>query len=136
MAELAVPVWEPGLTISESHQIECCQKVACAVILGLSIHKSSYRKSLKTLGLKSLKSRRTEICENYAKKSLNNSKFRTWFSINEDGRQHNTRSKKTFLKPFTTRTMRYERSPLPFLTSMLNNKINTYDEIKSQFTFS
>ena len=133
MAELAVPVWEPGLTKAESHQIERCQKVACATILGLSIHNFSYRKSLKILGLKSLKSRRTEICENFAKKSLNNPKFSTWFTVNDGEKSHNTRSKQTHLKTVTTRTLKYERSPLPFLTSMLNNKIKSYDETKFQF---
>ena len=32
--EMAVPVWEAGLTKSESNQIERVQRTACAIILG------------------------------------------------------------------------------------------------------
>ena len=137
MAELAVPVWEPGLTMAESHQIERCQKVACATILGWPNSNIPYRKSLKILGLKSLKSRRSEICEKFARKSLNHTKFRTWFSVTEtEGKHYNTRSRQPFLKPVTTRTRKYERSSLPFLTSLLNNKITAFDKNKSEFRFT
>lgn len=136
MVELAVPVWEPGLTISESQQIERCQKVAFAAILGWAKNDISYRKSLKILGLKSLKSRHSEICEKFARKSVNNPKFRTWYSINEvESKAYNTRSKQPFLKPVTTRTVKFKRSPLPFLTSLLNNTIQGYDDHKSEFHF-
>ena len=133
MAELAVPVWEPGLTMSQSNQIERCQMVACVIILGQNYQ--SYRKSLNTLGLKSLKVRRSEICRKFAKKSVNHIKFKHWFSQNTNEQHYNTRYEKPVLKPVPARKKKYERSPLPFLTDMLNNTIKAFDETKSEFTF-
>ena len=58
--EMAVPVWEPGLTKEESRQIERVQKTACFIIMG-DDH-TSYLDSLEVLGCQTLKERRGEIC--------------------------------------------------------------------------
>ena len=91
--KLAVPVLEPGLTLSEFHQIKRCQKVASSIILGKEY--ISYEKSLKEKGIISLKMRRSEICENFAKKSMKNIKFRNWYKLNSESQQkYLTRSEK------------------------------------------
>ena len=64
--ELAVPVWQPGLTIWEEKQIERVQKTTFYVILGDDYQ--SYESSLKVLGAESLTKRREFICLNFAKK--------------------------------------------------------------------
>ena len=62
--ELAVPAWTPALTNSESNQIERVQKTACAIILGENY--KSYKRALKTLNMKTLKVRRSELCLSFA----------------------------------------------------------------------
>ena len=85
-------VWSPGITAGQVAQIERVQKTACAVMLGASYLDYSHALSMLNLGL--LSERRKDRLQ--------------------------TRSIKTDLIPVHTRTKRYERSPLPYLTSLLN----------------
>ena len=51
-------------------------------------------------------------------------KYTNWFvdrTVNMENIQ--TRSDKTGFIPVETRTRRYSRSPLPYLTSLLNDKV-------------
>ena len=67
-----------------------------------------------------------------AKKAYKNEKYRNWFTINDEPIPTlNTRSAenrvRNVLKPINTRTDRYQKSPLPYLTNTLNrlmNKVN------------
>ena len=108
--EMAVPVWSAGLTKSESNQLERVQKTAMAIILG--VHYKSYKSALKILNMKTLEERRTELCLSFAKKSLKNEKFQSWFCESPDSDVQ--------VKPVKTRTKRYLKSPLPYLTNLLN----------------
>ena len=125
--ELAVPVWAPGLTKNEAKQIERVQKVALHIILGTDY--ISYSQALGTVNLKRLSTRREDICLKFAKKSIKNPKFSQWFSLSENLPQGiQTRSKKTLLKPVITRTNKYAKSTLPYITDLLNKCTWTENE--------
>ena len=110
--EMAAPVWSAGITVAESRQIERVQKAAFSIILGK--HYVSYEQALIDLNMETLQERRKNLCTRFAKKSLKHPKFSSWFQQNDDS----TTQK---FKPVTYRTKRYKKSPLPYLTSLLNN---------------
>ena len=65
--ELAVPVWQPGITKQERNQIERVQKCASYIILGESY--THYTQALELLDIENLEVRRKKICEKFAKKN-------------------------------------------------------------------
>ena len=112
-------VWSPGITAGQVAQIERVQKTACAVMLGASY--LDYSHALSMLNLDLLSERRKDLCLRFARKCAKSGKYQDWFverKVEKDRLQ--TRSIKTDLIPVHTRTKRYERSPLPYLTSLLN----------------
>ena len=121
--ELAVPAWAPGLTSKECQQIERVQKTALAIILGESYKSCSHAR--KIFGVESLRSRRIIIFLKFAIKAQKSERFNRWFAYNDlarpgiDRRQTRTKLENTF-KPVKTRTRRYLRSPIPYLTNLLN----------------
>ena len=120
--ELAVPVWQPALTKSEARQIKRVQRSAFYVILGEKYQ--NYDNALSILGRETLEERRITLCQKFAKKTMRNPRYSNWFC--QDYRvPHRTRgckSKSTFnLKPVHTRTCRFENSPIPYMTNLLNN---------------
>ena len=121
--ELAVPVWQPGITRQEQYQIERVQKCAMSIILG--DHSVSYTEALDILDLETLEVRRRKICENFVRKAAEHPKFMHWFKINSlSSNSKVRRSKKTPVNRYLhvqTRTTRYRNSPLPYLTEILNN---------------
>ena len=110
--ELAVPAWSPGLTVGNSNQIERVQKAALAIIMGETY--SSYSNALHILDMETLVDRRTALCLSFAKKAYKSEKFREWFTESETDIQ---------LAEVTVRTARYWKSPLPYLTDLLNNEL-------------
>ena len=116
--ELAVAVWSPGLTVGQAAQIERVQKSACAVILGEQV---DYKNALSKLNLKSLSERRKDLCLKFGRKCLKNEKFKQWFVERPNDLSNiQTRSNKSTFLPVNTRTNRFSKSPLPYLTSLLN----------------
>ena len=109
--ELAVPVWNPGLSKTESYQLERVQKSAFSIILGKKY--LSYEDALVELEMESLETRRVSICLEFAKKAQAHEKFSTWFKLSEQPSQ-------TVFVPVEYRTDRYRDSPLPYLTNLLN----------------
>ena len=127
--ELAVPVWEPALTIHEVKQIERIQKCALAIILGDQYN--NYDQAREQMGIDRLSDRRIKLCENFAKKAAKSEKYQNWFNETENVENNcsmTTRRKKNKTVPLfraiPTRTSRYKKSPLPYLTEMLN-EMNT-----------
>ena len=112
--ELAVPVWEPGLTVQEEKQIERVQRTAFYIILGDQYMKYEY--ALEILECERLSERRSKLCVNFAKKAMKHPKYKNWFSESEiDPSQvkPNTRAAKpkpTKLKAVPSRTDRYKLS--------------------------
>ena len=120
--ELAVPVWQPGITMQEKYQLERVQKCALYIILGE--HYTSYSKALIELNLETLEVRRKKICENFVKKAAKNPKFKHWFKLKLEAPGKTRKSKKHLENRFyhpQSRTSRFRNSPLPYLTELLNN---------------
>ena len=123
--ELAVAVWEPGLTKAQSKQLERVQQCAFYIIMGNDY--SNYDYALNDLGCEKLSDRRSNLCLSFALKCEKNLKYRNWFAVTESNEipVPNTRSDKansiTKYKPVPTRTDRYMDSPIPYLTNILNN---------------
>ena len=69
--------------------------------------------------MKNLSDRRLDLCKTFSQNCFKSEKYNTWFAKKND-QSINTRSKKNTLKQVTTRTVRYEKSPLPYLTALLN----------------
>ena len=122
--ELAVPAWQSALTQTESNQIERVQKTAFYIILGEKYE--NYENALYILKKEGLNMRRIKLCEKFAKKCLKNPKYNNWFIPNERvppnirtrGNQKKTAYK---FKEVQARTDRYTKSPIPYLTRLLNN---------------
>ena len=77
MLELAVPIWQPALTVHEVKQIEKIQKCALSIVLG-DKH-SHYDEVREERGIERLSDRRKQLCENFAKKHDRSGKFHNWF---------------------------------------------------------
>ena len=121
--EMAVPVWQAGLTQQEMRQIERVQRTAFYVILGDKY--LSYKNALGVLKAETLSDRRHKLCENFVKKAALHPKFQNWFVPNQTPDPNfKTRGgkvkDKNMYQPVKTRTDRYEHSPLPYLTNILN----------------
>lgn len=123
--ELAVAVWTPNLTKAESNQLERVQKCALHVIMGDKYE--SYDQARKALGVEKLSDRRTVLCLSFARRAEKNPRYSNWFQPAEEvlPPTFDTRSDKTLVqtkyKPVPFRTDRYRKSPLPFLTELLND---------------
>ena len=116
----AVPVWEPGLTQLESKQIERVQKAAFYIILGEKY--TSYSNAVAVLDCDLLSDRRLKLCLTFARKCFKHPKYQNWFCPNPP-ETTKTRAKKTVLKMVNTRTDRYEDSPIPYLTKILDQHL-------------
>ena len=121
--ELAVPVWHPGLTKQDIKNLERVQKCAFFIILGESY--ISYEQSMRTLGCDSLNDRRYKLCQSFAKKAEKHSRFRNWFNeVKHEAKSFSTRASEKLVKPkfmpVPARTDRYKKSPIPYLTELLN----------------
>ena len=121
LLEMAVPVWQAGLTRNESYQIERVQRTALHIILGEGY--KGYENALEELKCEKLSNRRVELCEKFAKKAVKHNQFKNWFCEKEENLSNiNTRSQHSRSKylEVLTRTERYKKSPIPYLTHILN----------------
>ena len=108
--EMAVPVWQAGLTQQDAKQIERVQRTAFHIILGEEY--GDYENALKELECDRLTDRRYKLCENFVKKAAKHPQFKSWFVENTESTPNfETRSRKTAIKtcylPVRTRTDRY-----------------------------
>ena len=116
--EYAAPVWHSSLTGEDRLKLERVQKTAFHVILGDQYR--SYNSALKTKGSKTLFDRRRKLCLKFAKKSLKNSKFTTWFK--PTALKTKTRQEQLRFQEVQCRTDRYKESPISYLTNLLNHE--------------
>ena len=114
--ELAVPAWHPGLTQSDSQDIERVQRAAFYIILAANYN--SYNSALETLQLDRLAARREALCLKFGKKAVQNEKHSNWFKLNHNERV--TRQPKNKFFPLIARTKRFQDSPISYLTQLLN----------------
>ena len=118
--EFAAPVWHPAITGELRLKLERVQKSAFHIIL--SDNYTSYRAARKVLGLNTLHARRQSLCKKFAKKSFKHEKFSKWFKLNE--KKTKTRHKQPKLCNVVCRTSRFEKSPISYLTNILNKLAN------------
>ena len=114
LLEVSVPAWHSGLTLDQAAQIERVQKVAVKIILGKS--SLPYSEALDILGLETLSQRRKKLCITFAKRTL---KSRHSSMFTPRASVHNTRHKDAYVEPLFN-TQRFQRSPLNYLTRLLN----------------
>ena len=86
----------------------------------------SYNHATNTLAVEKLHVRRLKLCLTFAKNCEKNPKYATWFKLSESTNPSsiNTRggvNRKPKYTPVPSRTDRYEKSPIPFLTELLND---------------
>ena len=117
LLKFGVPAWHGGITNGEHIDIERIQKSAFHIILGS--YYTSYKNALKTLCLDPLSVRRDSLCLSFARKAEKHPKHSKWFQLNDN--QVNTRQTKYKYKEVLAKHDRFERSPLSFLTGMLND---------------
>ena len=115
--EQAVQVWHPNLTSHARNRIERVQKSALSIIRERSY--KSYNRGLKLLKLDTLFNRREKLCKKLAKKSVKSDKFSKWFKPKI--RRFPTRGKSLKFCEVEGRLGRYKRSPISYLTNLLNN---------------
>ena len=118
VVEFAAAVWNSGITKENSIHIERVQKSALAVILGRDY--SSYEEACATLDIETLSNRREQLCYSFALKSSKHIEYKHWFVKNQN--HMNTRSQKPCFKPAQARTQRFQSSPIPYMTHLLNTK--------------
>ena len=114
--EFGVPVWNSGLTQEEVSDIERVQKSFLHIVLGEDY--DEYNTALFKSNLEMLSTRRTKLCKSFALKTSKHPKHHHWFTKTEPGPL--TRSKKPTFKPPLCRLTRLKKSPIPYLTSLLN----------------
>ena len=114
--EFGVPVWNAGIKQEQVTDIERVQKSFLHIALGSDY--TDYKSALEEANLEMLSSRRTKLCKNFAMKAFKHPKHTHWFSTKEPG--PNTRSDKIVFKPPLCRLSRLKKSPIPYLTSLLN----------------
>ena len=115
--EFGVPVWNSSLTKEDSLDIERVQKAFLHLALGSQYQ--NYESALERCNLATLESRRTKLCTTFAHKSAKHPKHKHWFEPNLDVPA--TRSCKPQYRLPLARLGRYNNSPIPYLTRLLNN---------------
>ena len=120
ITEFASAVWTSGLTGDEINQLERIQKCAFAIILAENY--SSYNQALKVLNRNTLASRRTKLNLGFAKKCFRSDKYQHWFVENNPNQMKlKTRSEISELLPVQARTKTFLKSPIAYLTNLLND---------------
>ena len=107
--ELAVPVWHSGLTLKLSADLERVQRVAVSIMLD----NVPYDQACATLGLKPLSIRRLELCKRFAiNTASSSSRHNDLFQLQKID--------KSRYREHLCKKSRFYKSPLPFLTRLLN----------------
>ena len=118
MLEYGAVVWHSMLSDRNSRAIEWVQKAALSIILGPSY--LSYENVLSQTGLKRLDERRVQLSLTFAKNTLKHPQHSRWFVKQPKNEHINTRSAKSIFLPVKARTQRLQKSPIAYLTQLLN----------------
>ena len=116
--ELAVPVWHSSLTQGNISDIERVQKAALHVMLGDSY--ICYKNALYITSLETLDARRNRLCSKFATKAVKHKKHSRWFKINK--KVTITRQQQPKFCQVVSRTERFSKSQISYLTDVLNEK--------------
>ena len=114
--EYAAPVWHPGLTQRQSHQLETVQRLALHSIYPAL----PYRLPLLTTGLAQLADRRRQLCHDFATSAIESPDFRHWFPRRRrDCHGRELRNSDSFSIPRST--TRFRNNPIIFMSGPLYN---------------
>ena len=122
--EQSCVIWHSSLTSENVEDIERIQKCALRIILGKRY--KSYQEALVTLDLKTLKERRDDLCERFAKNCVEsqNERVNTIFKLKQ--KYHNMElRKKSILNVNFSKTERWKKSSIPYMQRLLNEKVDT-----------
>ena len=97
--------------------LERVQKAAVKIIL--KNRYTNYEKGLEILKMNTLDERRRQLCLRFAKNCLKNEKLNGMFEKKKDIHQMKKRNRKEYVEKMS-KTMRYKRSAIPYLTNLLN----------------
>jgi hypothetical protein len=117
--EFGTPVWNSNLTQEDVLHIERVQKSFLHIALGNMY--INYESAFNKMNLETLKKRRTSSCLNFAVKASKHPKHGKWFN-QTDPLKPDTRSLKADFKPPLCRLQRFAKSPIPYLTNLLNHR--------------
>ena len=106
------------LTDQNSKTIERVQKSALAIILGPRY--VCYENALALTNIERLDQRRAKLSLTFAKKAVEHPLHSNWFKKQQENAPMNTRSVKPTFIPVQARTQRLLKSPIPYLTHLLN----------------
>ena len=120
VVEYGVPVWHPGLSKQHTARLERVQKRALKLILGTQY--VSYAQALHVTKLKSLESRRHDLCLRFAQALQNSPEFSDWLPSQRQNKYQNSLRRVTTYPEIKCRTDRYKRSPIPYFVRLLNEK--------------
>ena len=110
-------MWHSSLTEENSNDLERVQKSAIKIILKDKY--PGYKQGLAKLGLESLKSRREDLCLNFAKKCVKSDKLQHMFPKNIKSHDMSTRKEEKYNVQFAN-TERLQNSPIIFMQKLLN----------------
>ena len=119
--EYGVPVWNSSITKDEEIESERIQKSFLHIVLGNDY--DSYENALFVTELESLKARRLQLCYNFALKALKDDKHSHWF-VQSDNSGPTTRRPKQKLKQPLFKLRRFQNSPIPYLTRLINTGLD------------
>jgi hypothetical protein len=116
--EFGVACWNCGLTGKLSDQIERIQKICVNIILCDSEWEIPYFVGCTMLGVEPLSFRRTDLCIRFAQKTSQDPRHVDLFVRSTN--QFDTRQEKPPYRDYQCRTGRFFKSPLCYLTRLLN----------------
>ena len=137
--EQSAVVWYSSLTQKCKNKLERVQKSALRIILGDQF--VSYKDALKVLNLQSLDERRESLCLGFAKKCLQEKKFKSMFPKKHQVHNMEKRTNEKFIirRSFTER---HRKSAIPFMQRLLNkveikkqkicNQIDSFEPVDSR----
>ena len=117
--ELGAPVWHSGLTNKMSNQIERIQKICIQLILGDCQFRIPYLVGCTMLSsIAPLEIRRLELCKSFIQRASLDPQHSDMFVKNTS--TIHTRNNKPLYREYNYRNKRFYKSPLCFLTRLLN----------------
>ena len=123
IADYCAPAYHSLTTDLHDQQLEQAQTAALRCIFGYG---KSARKLRQLSGLKTLRERRIELCDSFARKCVASERFRSWFPLN-NARRSGRNSE--IYKEFQAKNDRLKNSPLFYMRRRLNGKEGkTYGE--------
>ena len=113
--EMAVPVWNPGITKKQTVDIERVQKLAFRIIL--QDQYVNYELACQKFATDTLENRRTRLCYRFAVK--NSKSDHSFFT--KMGPHANTRQKRDRFYEDKCNFNRFRKSSIPYLARLLNS---------------